>query len=842
MSTSASAPRRGRLRVLLGAAPGVGKTCLMLEEGGRLRDEGVDVVLALVETHGRTATAARTAGLETIPRREVEHRGLALTEMDLDAVLARHPRVALVDELAHTNAPGGAHERRWQDVEALLAAGIDVITTVNVQHIESLADTVATITGVSQRERIPDAVVRAADEIEVVDVTPQALRERLAAGAVYPAERIDTALSHYFRIGNLTALRELALLWLADEVDSALARYRSDHGIRDRWDARERVVVAITGGPESETLLRRAARIASRTAGGELLAIHVTATDGLSRSTATRLPGLAQLTTELGGTFHQVAGDDVTETLLTFARSVNATQLVIGVSRRGAVSRLLGRPAVGPSLVRDGSEIDVHLVNHAHAGGRWTLPTHRRVLPRRRIWAGLLLGVLGAMPLTALLAATRSPDAIATEVLAYQMLVILATLVGGLWPAVIVSILSGLLLDFVFIQPLYQITIAQPTHLVALLLALVNGLLVAMIVDQAAARARVARRSAAEAELLASLTGAMLVSDDPVGTALARTREALGAEAVRIVADGRVVASSPESEGDGKAAARGAAAASAPIGETARLDVHGDPLDAPARRLIVAVADLLHVELEREELTVKARESDAIADADRVRRALLAAVGHDLRRPLAAARASVDGLGDPAITAPEDRAALLETATTALSGLDELVTNLLDVSRLQSGTLAVVLAPVDIDAELLRALDELQLGPDRVRLALDPALPPASADAPLLRRILVNLLANADRHAPAGTTILVRTGAFGGSVQVRVADAGPGVPESELDRIFQPFQRLGDTDNTTGLGLGLALSRGFAVGMGGSLDAEPTPGGGLTMVLDLPASDGRIGA
>ena len=307
---------RGRLRVLLGAAPGVGKTYMMLEEGHRLRDTGKDVAVAVVETHDRAATAAILDGLELIPRKTVEHRGITLTEMDLDAVIARHPDIALVDELAHTNAPGSLNEKRWQDVETILAAGIDVISTVNVQHIESLNDVVEQITGVPQRETIPDSIVRSATQIEVVDLTPQSLRDRLAEGQVYPASRIDAALSNYFRLGNLTALRELTLLWLADEVDSSLQRYRAEHGIEEKWEARERVVVALTGGPEGETLLRRGARVAARSGSGELLAVHVASQDGLRVTDPAALAAQRKLVEELGGTFHQVVGTDIPEALV----------------------------------------------------------------------------------------------------------------------------------------------------------------------------------------------------------------------------------------------------------------------------------------------------------------------------------------------------------------------------------------------------------------------------------------------------------------------------------------------------------------------------------------------
>ncbi|MEB4613346.1 universal stress protein, partial [Leucobacter sp. M11] len=366
---------RGRLRVLLGAAPGVGKTVAMLDEGRGLAAEGRDVVIAIVETHGRARTRAAVAGLDLLPRASVEHRGVTLTDLDLDGLLARAPEIALVDELAHSNAPGSRHEKRWQDVQAILDAGIDVITTVNIQHIESLSDVVEEITGAAQRETVPDRVLRDAAEIELVDLTPDALRDRLAQGHVYPAERIDAALANYFRLGNLTALRELALLWLADEVDSALTRYRAEHGIDRTWETRERVVVTLTGGPEGDTLLRRGARIAARTAGGELLALHVISQDGLRAADPAALSAQRSLVDTLGGSYHQVVGDDIPGTLIDFARSVNATQLVLGASSRGRLLQALTGPGIGQSVIRDCGSIDVHIVTHAAAASnRLRLP------------------------------------------------------------------------------------------------------------------------------------------------------------------------------------------------------------------------------------------------------------------------------------------------------------------------------------------------------------------------------------------------------------------------------------------------------------------------------------
>lgn len=846
--------RRGRLRVLLGAAPGVGKTYSMLEEGRRLRSLGTDVVVAVVETHGRPATQAMAVGLETVPRRTVSHRGVELTELDLDAVIARHPQLALVDELAHENAPGSRHEKRWQDVEELLAAGISVITTVNIQHIESLGGVVQQVTGARQRETIPDAVVRAADQIELVDLAPASLRDRLADGNVYPAERIDAALSNYFRLGNLTALRELALLWLADEVDSALKSYRAEHGIDGRWDARERVVVTLTGGPEGETLLRRGARIAARTAGGELLAVHVVSQDGLARRHPDALTAQRSLVEALGGSFHEVVGDDVPRALVEFARSVDATQLVIGASRRSRIAAAVTGPGIGATVIRESGDIDVHIVTHAAAAGRFALPRLGGGLTRRRRIAGFALALLAGPLMTALLVALRSEESITSDVLSYQLLVVVVALVGGIWPALFAAVLSGITLDFFFVVPLYTVSISEPLHAFALVLYIVNGVLVSYVVDQAARRSRAARRSAAESQLLATTAGSVLRGEDALQALVGRTREAFGLTGVRLVADGPLGASAPagpegtRSDGTGRAvlATDGEPTPddrfdSVRVGKRATLELHGRLLDASERRLLGVVAAQLDAALEHRDLSATASELGPLAEADRTRSALLSAVSHDLRRPLASAITAVGGLrsSDVELT-EEERAELVATADESLAALAALVTNLLDVSRLQAGALAVVLADVDVDEVVMPSLDELGLGPAEVELDLASDLPAVSADAALLQRVVVNILANAVRFSPADRRVRVATSAFADTVEIRVIDHGPGIEADRRDEIFLPFQRLGDTDNLTGLGLGLALARGLAEGMGGSLDADDTPGGGLTMVVSLRAASGRM--
>ncbi|WP_082309270.1 ATP-binding protein [Leucobacter musarum] len=829
--------RRGRLRVLLGAAPGVGKTFAMLEEARRLRADGLDVVVALVETHGREATAAMADGLPEVPRLQLAHRGVTLEEMDLDAVLARHSEVALVDELAHTNAPGTRHAKRWQDVDALLEAGIDVISTLNIQHIESLNDVVEQITGVPQRETVPDRFLRGADQIEVIDLAPQALRDRLAGGTVYPAERIDAALANYFRLGNLTALRELALLWLADEVDQALTGYRAEHGIRRTWEARERVVVALTGGAEGETLLRRGARIAARSAGGELLAVHVSSQDGLRTAHPALLAQQRALVEELGGSFHQVIGADVPSALVEFARSVNATQLVLGASRRGRWLAAVTGPGIGATVVRESGDIDVHMVNHAEGSRGFALPRRTGALTAKRRALGFALALVGGPLLTWLLATFRSDDSMTSDVLSYQLLVVLVALTGGIWPAVFAAVLSGLTLDFFFLEPIHTVHIHEPLHLLAVALYVVIAMLVSLIVDRAARTTRAARRSAAESELIQTIAGSVLRGDDALQALVERTREAFGLRRARLVdASGEVLVD----------AVGGAAPADVPatttraetvisVGSGAELELFGTELAASERRLLSVVATQLEAALEHRRLEETAREIEPIAASDRVRGALLSALSHDLRRPIAAATAAIGGLRAAGVQlSAADRRELLDTATESLDALAALVTDLLDVSRIQAGALAIRLAPTDPESVIAAALDELDAGPADVALAIRHGDAAVQADPVLLQRVVVNLLANALRFSPQGANVLVSTSTFADRLEIRVVDHGPGVPAEKRDDIFVPFQRLGDTDNTTGLGLGLALSRGFVESMQGTLAPEDTPGGGLTMVVSLP--------
>ena len=527
--------RRGTLRVYLGAAPGVGKTYAMLDEGHRRAVRGTDVVVAYVETHRRRRTADKLEGLDVVPRRSVRYRDADFEEMDLDAVIARAPKVALVDELAHTNVPGSRHEKRWQDVEELLEAGVDVVSTVNVQHLESLNDVVQAITGVPQRETVPDSVVRSADQVELVDMTPEALRRRMAHGNIYAAEKVDAALGHYFRVGPLTARRELALLWLADAVDDGLQRYREAHGIAGTWETRERVVVALTGGPEGETLVRRAARIAARATGGELLAVHVARSDGLTGAGVAALAGQRALVESLGGSYHSVVGDDVAKALLDFARASNATQVVIGASRRGPLATALTGPGTGATITRLSGPIDVHMVSHDYVGRGRLLPALTGGLTTRRRVQGLLTAAFLLAVLTPLCAALRPDISLPSDLLLFLLATVVVGLVGGFYPAVLTAVLGSLLINFYFVPPLHTLTIGDTNNVLALVVFLAVAALVSRVVDVAARRSSQAARASAEAETLSTLAGSLLRGEQALPALLERVRETFAVTSVALL-------------------------------------------------------------------------------------------------------------------------------------------------------------------------------------------------------------------------------------------------------------------------------------------------------------------
>lgn len=838
MSTPSSSPaKRGELRIYLGAAPGVGKTYAMLGEAHRRLERGTDLVAAVVETHGRRKTAELLEGIETIPPRYVEYRGGRFPELDVAAVLARNPQVVLVDELAHTNTPGSKNPKRWQDVEELLAAGITVISTVNVQHLESLNDVVTQITGIEQQEKVPDEVVRAADQIELVDITPEALRRRLSHGNVYAPERVDAALSNYFRRGNLTALRELALLWLADQVDAALAKYRADNKITDTWEARERVVVAVTGGAESETLVRRASRIASKSS-AELMVVHVVRGDGLSGVSAPQMGKVRELAASLGATVHTVVGDDVPAALLDFARERNATQLVLGTSRRSRWARIF-EEGIGPAVVQQSGKIDVHMVTHdqARRGFGWATAT-----PRQRHIASWLAAVVVPSAICLLIVGALDPIlGVSGESALFFIGVLVVALLGGVAPAALSALLSGLLLNYFLVAPRHTFTISEPDSAVTVVVLLLVAVAVAALVDGAAGRAREARKASQEAELLTLFAGSVLRGAD-LTTLLERLRETYSQRAVSLLREQNGTAEIVACVGTKPCAEVDTADTAIEVGDDEFwLLMAGRKLAARDRRVLSAVAKQAAGLVKQRELTEEASKAAAIAQADELRRSLLSAVSHDLRTPLAAAKAAASSLRSEDIDfSAEDTAELLATIEESVDALTALVGNLLDSSRLSAGVVRPELRRVYLEETVQRALLGISKGTtgftreglDRVKVEVGDAV--AMADAGLLERVLANLIDNALRYAPDGP-IRVSAGQVADRVLIAVIDEGPGMPRGAEEQLFAPFQRLGDHNTTIGVGLGLSVARGFVEAMGGTISATDTPGGGLTVEIDLAA-------
>ena len=833
---------RGVLRVYLGAAPGVGKTFAMLDEGWRRDERGTDVVVGYVETHNRPKTAGQVRALEVVPRRVIDYRGQQFEEMDIDAVLDRRPHVALVDELAHTNVPGSRNGKRWQDVEELLAAGVNVITTVNIQHLESLNDVVQQITGIAQRETVPDSVVRAADQIELVDMSPEALRRRMAHGNIYTAEKIDTALANYFRVGNLAALRELALLWVADRVDESLQDYRERHGIAETWQTRERVVVALTGAPGSDALIRRAARMAMRTK-GELLGVHVQSTDGLTGPASSALDAHRSLLAELEGRYIEAAGSDVADALVKIAKAENATQIVLGASNRSRWSEVLHGSVINDVVRQSGKGIDVHVISTTGPGDEdqqqrlAPLPRYRPApLPHRRQRIGFALTLIGLPALTAGLSHARESLGLQNALLCFLLAVVLIATTGGLWPAALASILGFGLLNWFFAPPLHTFTINDRRDVFTLVAFVVIAAVISALVDLANRRRRDAVRARTEAEALSRMAAVVLRENDPVPDLvedLVVTLALDGAAVLIATREGWATESAaghnpPHSPVDGDI--------TLPLPDDAMLVLRGRRLLADDRALANAIGVQLGIALDRRRLHAEAANAEALAKTDELRTALLAAVGHDLRTPLASIKTSATSLLARDVALDEaDQLELLATIDTETDRLNTLVGNLLDMSRLQAGALIVQTQPVWLEEIVALAIASLP-SPERVDVEVDETLPRVTADPALLERVVANLVANALTFSPPDAHVRVHAERGPGRVELQVSDQGPGIPRQDRERVFQPFQRLGDNPDGAGIGLGLAVAKGFADAMAAQLTVEDTPGGGCTMVVSLPAS------
>jgi two-component system sensor histidine kinase KdpD len=847
---------KGKLRIYLGAAPGVGKTYAMLNEGRRRYSRGTDVVIGYVEPHERPNTISQIRDLEVVPRKRIEYRGQEFEEMDVDAIIRRKPTVALVDELAHTNIPGSKNTKRWEDVQELLDAGIDVISTVNIQHLESLNDVVQGITGIVQRETIPDAVVRAADQVELVDMAPEALRRRMAHGNIYAPEKVDAALGNYFRVGNLAALRELALLWVADKVDEGLQDYRERHGIATPWETKERVIVALTGSPHGERLIRRAARMASRTR-GELVGVHIRSSDGLAQPNTELLDRHRVLLKELGGRYEEITGSDVAQSLVDFAKAENATQLLLGATQRSRLSELV-RGSVINQVIRAAGTIDVHVISSSSDVERdedngQVRPLPRlavrgrlAVLPKRRVQLGWILALVG-IPLFALaLVPLRASIGVTGSLPLLLLGVVAVASVGGLYPGLAAAIIGFLLADWLFVPPIHTFTIRHTGDAVAAFAFVVASAIVSLLVDQVARRRLQVVRARSELEALARLAGGALLSGpEALPQLVTELRGTFGLDAVAVL--------TPLAEVEGwqvKASAGSPVPTrpaeglmSAELGGGAVLVLAGSELAADDRRLLSAFVGQLRLAQEQGRLEAEAAEAQTLAEANELRTALLAAVSHDLRTPLASIKASATSmLSDDVTWSQEAVKGFCETISTEADRLNSLVGNLLDMSRLQTGALHLSVKPVGLEEVTFAALASLSRDATRVEVDVPETLPRVAADPALLERAVANLVDNALNWTPDDQAVRVEAGLCGDHVDLRVVDRGPGIPPAERETVFQPFQRRGDGANATraGVGLGLAVAKGFVEAMGGELALDDTPRGGLTTIVSLKLAEQLI--
>lgn len=859
---------RGRLKVFLGAAPGVGKTFAMLETARAKRADGVDVVVGIVETHGRAETQALADGLPTLSRRTIDYHGTRLAEFDLDAALARRPALILVDELAHTNAPGSRHAKRWQDIDELLAAGISVLTTVNVQHLESLNDVVAQITGVTVRERVPDAVLEQADEVELVDVTPDVLQQRLREGKVYLPEAAGRALERYFREGNLIALRELALRRTAERVDAQMRRYMRAQGIDAIWPAGERLLVCVGANPAAARLVRSARRMAAGFGATWIAAyVETPGNDRLPAADREALTANLALAAELGAETVTLAGTSASEEILAYARRQNVTRIVVGKPTHPRWRDRL-RGSMLDELVRGSGDIDVYVITGEAEGARPRLqPSAGPDTPGSQ-YVAALGWVAAATAIGLLLRAELKTIDVA---MLYLLAVVVVSGRYARGPAVATSLLSIAVFDYCFVPPFYTFSVSDAgyvlTFAVMLLIALAMSRLTSRIREQAIASRGREERTAALYALSRDLAAAP--DADALGRIIAsRARETFGGPAAVLIpgagGDLRWPADTPAPDdaekelgvarwslAHGRAAGRGTdtlpaaqhlfvplAASDRTVGVLAIDNPDPARLREPEqRRLLDAFAGQAGLALERARLADASRRTQVEMEAERLRTSLLSSLSHDLRTPLGAIEGAATTLLDTGTDlAPGTRRDLAQTVVEESQRMTRLVGNLLNMIRVETGSLQAEKEwqPLEevVGVALIRMADKLKA--HRVTTDLPADLPLVPIDGLLIEQVLVNLLENAAKYTPAGTEITIQARAEADAVIVEVADRGPGIPEGEEERIFDKFHRLPGGAAAGGVGLGLTICRGIVAAHGGGISATRRAGGGAIFRIRLP--------
>ncbi len=879
---------RGKLKIFLGYAAGVGKTYAMLEAARQRQAEGVTVVAAYVETHGRAETEALLVGLEAIPRRPVEHRGTHLDELDVDAVLARHPQLALVDELAHTNAPDSRHPKRYQDVEELLDAGIDVYTTLNVQHLESFNDVVAQVTGIVVRETVPDRIIDEADEIELIDLPPDELLQRLREGKVYVSEQAQRAIERFFRKGNLTALREIAMRCAAQRVDEQMRAYMQLRSIPGPWPAAERLLVCVSPSPLNERLIRSTRRLADELK-AEWFALYVeTPTQARpSPENSDRVARHLQLAEELGGKIATRQAESVADAVLGFAHDHNVTKIIAGKPLRPRWLELL-HGSVVDQIIRQSGSIDVYVIS-----GEAQRPASARARAGRGPvpWGQYLKGVglVAAVTLVSWPVHWRVQPT--NLVMLYLTAVVVAALYLGRGPAILASVLGVLAFDFFLIPPRLTFAVADTQYLLTFLALLAVGLVISTLAAKVRDQVEAGRRREAQMTSLHALSRDLAAAaglDAILQAILAHVGETFDRAAAILLPEGeglkpRAATFGLTLEEDELAVATWAFQHEQPAGEgtdtlpaatmrylplkTARgvvgvLGVKptgvGSPPVPERRRLLEAFASQAALAIERAQLAEQASQVELLSATEKLQTALLSSISHDLRTPLASITGVLSSLRKPppgeTPTAPLDEAArqeLAESAWQEAERLNRLVGNLLDMTRLESGALKVTKEPCELQDVIGSVLAQLagRIGDRTIETTIPLDLPLVPMDFVLIAQVLANVLDNALKYAPEHEPIEVAARVVSGHLEVTVVDRGPGIVSSDLPRIFDKFYRgqAGSLrhealEGVSGTGLGLSISRGIVEAHGGTIEAENRPGGGTIIRLVLPLGEEPVAA
>jgi two-component system sensor histidine kinase KdpD len=866
---------RGKLKIFLGYAAGVGKTYAMLEAARERLREGQDVVAAYVESHGRAETDALLEGLEILPRGVIEYQGVRLPEMDTDAVLSRRPRIALVDELAHTNAPGSRHEKRWQDVEELLEAGIDVYTTINIQHFESLNDVVARITGVTVRETVPDTLLDEATVIRLVDIPPDELLQRLHEGKVYVPEQAAWATDKFFRTGNLIALRELSLRRVASRVDDEMRAYMETRSIPGPWPAAERILVCVSGSPYSERLIRTTRRLADEmNIPWHTVYIETPGTGRHLQENRERVWKDLRLAETLGAQVATLTATSVAEALIDYAVRHNITRIVVGKPTKARWREFLLPPLVD-QLIRLSGAIDVYVVSIDSGESK---QDSSAVKARRPIsLSGFMVSMFLVAAATLLCLAAHPLLAPTNMVMIYLLAVVLTSLRFGLKESVLTAFLGVLAFDFFFVPPHLTFAVADTQYIITFIALFTVGVIISSLVSKVRERAETIRERETQTNCLYRLSRDLAAAADMetfMDALIRNMEESLGARVAVLLPEGERLKVASVSRGiapgekelavadwafrNRRPAGRGTTTLGSAELLHIPIDASGSPLgilgvklaveagyrSPQIRRLLDAFVNQAAIAMERVLLSRKAEEAKILHARENLERALLNSISHDLRTPLVTINGALDILREEGHDMGEGaRRLILDTASEEAGRLNRFVGNLLDITRLEAGAVRLKLEPGDIQDLVGCAIAavERRLDKRKVVVRLQPELPFITIDMALMTQVLVNLLDNAMKYSPLESDIEIAAGADSSRVTLEVSDHGPGVPEEDLKRMFEKFYRIQAPEGVRGTGLGLSICKGIVEAHNGSIRAENMIGGGLRVIVTLPFEQGVHG-